>query len=401
MNPKIIKTEADHAKAMARIEEIFAATPGTPEGDELDLLTMLVEQFEKAAFPIGLPDPVAAIRFRMDQQGLKNKDLIPFIGSASKVSEVLSGQRTLSLTMIRNLVQGLDIPAEVLIGEPGAKLDPNDPALQGNRFPLAEMVKRKWFDGFNGTLAEAKAQSADLLTAFAALLGKAALQPAFNRQQVRSGSKPNEYALTAWRIRASNLALRQSLPPYKAGTVTVDFVGELVRLSYLNQGPRLAQEFLTKNGVHIVVVEHLAKTFLDGAALRLPDGSPVVALTLRHDRLDNFWFTLCHDLAHVVLHLDRHDIEVFYDNLDESSLDRCEKEADEFATNALIPKRDWTASGLQRQPSAMKVISLANALRISPAIPAGRVRFERKNFTLFQDLVGNKKVRSLFTEWPN
>ena len=401
MNPKIIKTEADHAAALARIEGIFAAKPCTPEGDELELLTMLVEQYEKTAFPIGLPDPVAAIRFRMDQQGLKNKDLIPFIGSASKVSEVLSGQRGLSLAMIRNLVQGLGIPAEVLIGEPGATIDPNDPALQGNRFPLAAMVKRKWFDGFNGTLTEAKAQSAELLTAFSAVWGKNALLPAFNRQHVRSGSEANEYALTAWRIRVSNLAIRQSLPPYQKGTVTADFVSRLVRLSYFDQGPKLAQEYLAKNGIHFVVVAHLSKTFLDGAAMLLPDGSPLVALTLRHDRLDNFWFTLCHELAHVALHLDRDDNEVFYDNLDNVSVDKCEKEADKFAEEAMIPSTKWNASGLGRQPSAEKVIALANTLRISSVIPAGRVRFERNDFALFQELVGNKKARCMFSEWPN
>jgi HTH-type transcriptional regulator/antitoxin HigA len=115
MNPKVIKTDADHKAALARIEELFDARPGTQEGDELELQTLLVEQFEKTAFPINRPAPVEAIRFRMAQQGLKNGDLIPFLGSASKVSEVLSGRRNLSLKMIRNLMAGLRIPAEVLI----------------------------------------------------------------------------------------------------------------------------------------------------------------------------------------------------------------------------------------------------------------------------------------------
>ena len=123
MKPKVIKTESEHRAALARIDELFHAKPGTPEGDEFELLTVLVERFEKAAFPIGLPSPVAAVQFRMEQQGLKNKDLIPYLGSASKVSEVLSGQRRLSLSMIRNLVEGLGIPAEVLIVS-GSKVSP-------------------------------------------------------------------------------------------------------------------------------------------------------------------------------------------------------------------------------------------------------------------------------------
>jgi HTH-type transcriptional regulator / antitoxin HigA len=122
MKPKLIKTETDYQEALGRIEAIFDAKPGTPEGDELELLVTLVEYYEEKAYPIGLPSPVDAIRFRMQQQGLKAKDLIPYMGSASKVSEVLSGKRALSLPMIRKLVSGLGIPAEVLLQEQGAKL---------------------------------------------------------------------------------------------------------------------------------------------------------------------------------------------------------------------------------------------------------------------------------------
>jgi HTH-type transcriptional regulator/antitoxin HigA len=122
MTLKVIKTDKQYKSAMARIDEIFSARPRTPEGDELELLLLLVEKYEEEVFPIDLPDPVTAIRFRMDQQGLKQKDLEPYIGSKSKVSEVLSGRRELSLTMIRKLVTGLGIPAEVLLRERGARL---------------------------------------------------------------------------------------------------------------------------------------------------------------------------------------------------------------------------------------------------------------------------------------
>src|ERR1700761_7357728 len=107
MTSKLIKTNAEHKATLKRIEELFDAKPDTPEGDELDLLVSLVEIYEKKHFPVDLPDPISAIQFRMDQQGLKPKDLIPHIGSASKVSEVLSGKRSLSLTMIQNLVENL------------------------------------------------------------------------------------------------------------------------------------------------------------------------------------------------------------------------------------------------------------------------------------------------------
>jgi HTH-type transcriptional regulator/antitoxin HigA len=117
MKPKIIKTQEQYQATLARIEKIFDARPGTPKGDELELLLLLVETYEEAAYPIDLPDPIAALRFRMEQGGLKPKDLVPFIGSKSKVSEVLSGRRPLSLTMIRKLVGGLHLPAVVAIRE--------------------------------------------------------------------------------------------------------------------------------------------------------------------------------------------------------------------------------------------------------------------------------------------
>lgn len=120
MTPKIIKTTHEHTITLARIERIFTAKPGTPAGDELELLIHLVEQYEAATCPIDLPSPIAAIRFRMEQQGLKAKDLIPHLGSASKVSEVLSGRRRPSLAMIRNLIDGLGLPPEVLLQDPAS-----------------------------------------------------------------------------------------------------------------------------------------------------------------------------------------------------------------------------------------------------------------------------------------
>ena len=113
--PKVIKTERDHKRALERVDELFAAKPGTPEGDELELWLLLIEKYEEEVFPVDLPDPIEAIRFRMDQANLKQKDLVPMIGSKSKVSEILAGKRDLSLAMIRKLVDELGIPAGVLL----------------------------------------------------------------------------------------------------------------------------------------------------------------------------------------------------------------------------------------------------------------------------------------------
>lgn len=117
MHIKPIKTEADHRAALARIDELWEAEPNTPEGDELEVLVTLVDAYEEAHFPIDVPDPIEAIRFRMEQQGLEDKDLVAFLGQRSRVTEVMNRKRGLSITMIRKLHDGLKIPLECLVKE--------------------------------------------------------------------------------------------------------------------------------------------------------------------------------------------------------------------------------------------------------------------------------------------
>lgn len=112
---RAIKTEQDYEAVLAEIEALMDAELDTPEGDRLDVLTTLVEAYEAKHHPIDLPDPIEAIKVRMEELDLQRKDLEPIIGSKSKVSEVLSGKRPLSIAMIRRLHSALGIPAEVLI----------------------------------------------------------------------------------------------------------------------------------------------------------------------------------------------------------------------------------------------------------------------------------------------
>jgi HTH-type transcriptional regulator/antitoxin HigA len=123
MNIRIIKTEQENEQALARIEELMELKPTSCVVDELELLATLVGLFEEKAYPMPPLAPIEAVRFRMEQQELKQKDLIPYIGSKSKVSEVLSGKRSLSLPMIRKLHEGLGISLEVLLGGEGAPLE--------------------------------------------------------------------------------------------------------------------------------------------------------------------------------------------------------------------------------------------------------------------------------------
>ncbi len=121
MEIRPIKNETDYEAALAEIDGLMNAEPDTPEGDRLDVLATLVEAYETRHFAIDAPDPIDAILFRMEQLELTRKDLEPLIGSRGRVSEVLSGQRNLTLAMIRKLSEKLGIPAEVLIREPRSR----------------------------------------------------------------------------------------------------------------------------------------------------------------------------------------------------------------------------------------------------------------------------------------
>ena len=111
-----IRTEADHDSAIARIAELIGAKPDTAEGEELDILATLVDAYEVKHHPIDAPDPIAAIQFRMEQQGLTRKNLEPLLGSRARVSEVMTRRRPLTLAMIRRVRDELGISADLLIG---------------------------------------------------------------------------------------------------------------------------------------------------------------------------------------------------------------------------------------------------------------------------------------------
>ncbi len=126
-----IRTERDYEAVLKEVNDLMDAAPGTPRGERLDVLVTLVEAYEARHWPIADPDPVEAIRVRMEQKNLSRRDLEPMIGSRARVSEILSGKRALTLPMIRRLSAGLDIRADVLIQEHGGPSARSRPARKG------------------------------------------------------------------------------------------------------------------------------------------------------------------------------------------------------------------------------------------------------------------------------
>jgi len=398
---KPIRTEADYEAALARIDTLMDAEAGTPEGEELDVLTDLVEHYEAKHVPMGFPSAAAAIEFRVEQAGLSQRDLVPFMGSRAKVSEVLSGSRKLTMSMARALHDHLGIPAEVLLQEPGARLAEPLAGIEWKRFPLKAMARLGWIPNVRNIELRAAEVMGELIRRAG---GPEVAGAVLHRKNAhaRANAKTDPYGLKAWCWKVLAEA-NEARPPvaYRPGTITVDFLRRLARLSWSDEGPRLAKEFLAKHGIPLVGVFHPPRTYLDGAALKLGDGTPVIGLTLRYDRIDNFWFCLLHELAHVGRHMDNDGDVGFVDDLtlrdtEGARRDSKEAQADEWAEEALVPHAVWETSEARLHPTPMAVVNLSKALQLHPAIIAGKIRHEQKNYRLLSHFVGTGEVRRQF-----
>ena len=261
------------------------------------------------------------------------------------------------------------------------------------QLPAREMAKRKWFDVPRGADLVERAR-----TYFLEAAGPE-FTTALHRKKMRGPTLPNEYALLAWQARVLERAririLEEDLPPFR---VDDRWLSDLLQLTRRKDGPKRARKLLAEHGIVLVTEEHLPGTYLDGAAMLSNSDCPVIGLTLRHDRLDNFWFVLFHELGHVFLHLFDGMHYDFFDNEAASSKDKLEKEADQFALNTLSPDDLWDLC-LSRFALSEEAVKLdAKKLKIDVSILAGRIRKERGNYTILKELVGYRRVRAQFKE---
>lgn len=264
-------------------------------------------------------------------------------------------------------------------------------SVNWDAFPLKEMTKRGWLDFENG-----QSPGNAIRDYFAEAAGQQ-YATALHRKKFHGTNRPNEYSLLAWQARVLELARHE----IASGSVDEyverdDWIPELVALSTNEDGPLLAKRLLAENGIVLVIEEHLPGTYLDGAAMLLDGGTPVIALTLRYDRLDNFWFVLFHELGHVFLHLFESLEMDFFDEEGGDNLDVIEREADEFALNNLISLESWDQCISRFSISEDTVLIDSANLNIHPAIIAGRIRKESNNYTVLNNLVGQGSVRKLF-----
>lgn len=382
MSIKPIKSEKQHEEAIKAVTKLMGRTDEDAV-DQILVYHALIEQWERSRFALPSVTPVEAIKFRMEQAGLARRDLVPVLGTKSRVSEILSGQRQLTVDQIRALTRHFAIPAESLLGtskhEPVVRRSTTSQAAVRKLKSLKVMKRREDMDSFLSRAAQ--------IAPAVAMLRKTRTD--------RTNAKTDLGALEAWcsavliKAKDQRLPKRRSIKPLGKRTAR-----ELAQLSAYEDGPQRAVDFLKSVGVLLITMEHLPGTFLDGAAIRRGDRTPVIALTLRHDRIDNFWFTLLHEFAHVCLHLNS-ATQVIIDDLEVNSPDGIEREADEFARDALIPKKIWNEKASEELTSDT-LLEIAEQAGVHPAIVAGRWRWENSDYRRFARLLGHGEVRDLF-----
>ena len=395
IEPKIIKTEEQYRAYLAEVDHLAAddPAPGTSVGDRLELLAKLVEDYEKERFTFARPDPIEAILFRMEEKGLRQKDLAEALGGKNRVSEILARKRPLTLTMVRAISNSLQISADLLIREPDSAQDYEH--LDDNEVSLPLLVKSGWFDADEATRLTTK----DIVSRYL----KPAHGPLYLKHTITFGSTPetNKTNLRLWVGRVRELAkkTRQQRGAWRPDTLNEEFLSYIARLSWAESGPRLAKEFLAEKGIALIVLPALPRTRLDGAAMRGEDGAPIIGLTIRHDRLDSFWFTLIHELAHAWKHLSDSKLAITDENVeDEQDEDAKEAEANRIARDAFIPRSVWKRSEAFLRPSVETIHALSDKLHVSPAVIAGRLRREKVGYSTFSRLVGFRQIRRQFPE---
>lgn len=394
MDIRIIKTEAHYRKAVDEVTRLAEKDPiaDSSDGARLELLAKLVDDYEKDRFSFSKPDPIDAIVFRMEEKGLRQKDIANLLGGRNRASEVLSRKRPLTLPMIRALYEKLDIPPALLIREPKTAYSPQADLDEAD-VPLDILVRRGWI--------EAGITAKQLIHR---LLSPSTSPVLLRHTQVfGSSARSNQVRIQLWLARVREIAdSRDHLKGrYRPEHLSFETLRYISRLSWMPDGPRLAMNFLADRGIALVIEPHLSPTRLDGAAMIGRSGAPVIGLTVRADRLDNFWFTLMHELVHAWKHLDQeHHRAIADENIERPAKisSDIENEANQLAAEILIDKAIWRRSHAHLSPTVQSIQEFATRMQVSPAVVAGRIRYERGNYSLFSRLVGYRTVRAMFPE---
>lgn len=393
---KPIRTKEDHEASLAELLRLLEKNPskGTDEDVKIHVLTALIEEYENSTLPDIESDPIESIKLRLEQLGLKDKDLAQYLGSASRVSEILSGKRPLTVSMIKNLEDGLGISASLLVGSAAEKKN-----KRWSTKTLKTMARRGYFGDENVDLAPESILKMGLLrNVFNPSLSPI---PSLLRQSnYRDVSNVDRFHMDAWSNKVIQLGMdeinRSNLPKFNQSKINHEIIGNLFKLSTETDGPVKVINELKTLGIMVVIEPELPNTKLDGATF-FTETNPIIGLTLRLSRLDNYWFTLAHELSHILLHNDsRHT--AFLDRLFGGGeiVSLAEKEADDLAASLLIPDDEWRKSPLRFASTPMLVKKFADNIGVHESVVAGRIRHDTANWMILSGSVNEIDVKDLF-----
>ena len=343
--------------------------------------------------------PSILIRARI-ARGLSQRQLAEAIGLKEQQIQRYEAEEYASANLQRlaDVANALDLNVSE-VAEFRVRAQPlpgvDDTDFAWDQFPVKEMYQRHWFERFSGSLVEVVANAEELVKEFVKSSLDKPVQVAA-RQRIRTGGTVNRYALLAWQCRVIALANKQKpQAKYRRGVITREWLASLVQLSRDSDGPKKALKYLENAGIRVIVEPHLSQTHLDGAAFLLPNATPIIGLTLRYDRLDNFWFVLVHEIVHVMKHLHKGSVESIFDDLD-TEAGGIEQEADEEAGRILVPDDLWETALARYLRTTDSIEDFASEMGVHPAIVAGKIRREANNYAILTDMVGQDEVRKLF-----
>ncbi|RXE84305.1 XRE family transcriptional regulator [Pseudoalteromonas sp. A757] len=337
--------------------------------------------------------PIFVISARI-AKNISQEELAYRLGVTEKQVQMMESNQYQGTSLSRALkvVEVLDVGIERLVKDNGDSILVEEKASDFDwaSFPIVEMRKRGWISDIGNAVDAVKSFIQDSF-------GQS-YEVTLYRKANFAGKAAHAASLLAWQARVISKAeetIKQlQLPSFELND---SWIPDLVGLSQYEDGPIRAKEYLLGKGIILVNEPHLEKTYLDGAAMLSEGGNPVIGMTFRHDRLDNFWFVLMHELGHVFLHLHIFGNEFVDEDVGNQEVsDVKEKQADQFALDSLISPQQWRTSVSRIMKTEKAILGDAQRFGVGPAIVAGRLRKEFNNYTLFSQLVGYGKVKELF-----
>jgi len=329
-------------------------------------------------------------------RGMSQSDLAAKLGVREQQIQRYEAERyrSISLQNYRRIAGALGVEIEARIRD-NANAWLRQITFQEPQFTADEMrkvidhaKKHKWFE-LPKAPEEQQAFLLDYISESTARFGS----PALLRTGLNVLDLTNDLLLASWRARVIQRAESEAAKAQNSfDPLDISWLRDLVSLSTHDDGPKRAKVLLRDKGIWLVIEPQIIGLRLDGAAFQIR-GTPVIGMTIRYDRIDNFWFTLLHELAHVFLHQQSGLSAGFFDDLDKEQLDGVEMEANKFASSVLIPAERWKTSPARISKSSPVVEDFARQLNVHPAILFGRIRKERNDYSIFSDRIGSGQVR--------